>query len=89
MAENADKLEKIVDKYDRAKTLQERQKVIEEGASSFKNKSRQLYNWFDNFASLTRRAADPDDPYNGTPEQISEAQRDFINVARNRFFRKA
>ena len=89
VAENADKLTKIVDDYDKAKTFQERQRVIEKGANSFSNKSEQLSNWFDNFASLTRRAADPDDPYNGTPEMISEAQRYFINAARNRFFRKA
>lgn len=89
VARNSDKLNKIVDDYESAKDWDERQQIIEKGYESFPNKTDKLIQWFDNFATLTSRAADPNDDFNDAPEEIAGAMRYYLNSAVDKYFRKS
>ena len=88
IAQNSDKLNKIVDDYETANGWDEKQQVIKNGYESFPNKTAKLIQWFDNFARLTSRAADPNDDFNDAPEEIAGAMRYYLNSAKNKYFKK-
>ena len=88
IAQNSDKLNKIVDDYEAANGWDKRQQVIKNGYESFPNKTAKLIQWFDNFARLTSRAADPEDNFNDAPEEIAGAMRYYLNSAKNKYFKK-
>ena len=88
IAQNSDKLGKIIDKYESAKGWDERQQILEDGYNSFPRKTTELTQWFDNFATLTSRAANPEDAFNDDPEEIAGAMRYYLDSAKNKYFRK-
>lgn len=88
IAQNSDKLNKIVDDYEAANGWDEKQQVIKNGYESFPNKTAKLIQWFDNFARLTSRSADPNDDFSDAPEEIAGAMRYYLNSAKNKYFKK-
>ena len=88
IAQNFDKLNKIIDDYESAEGWDKKQRIIKEGYDSFPNKSTELVQWFDNFAKLTARSADPEDEFGDEPEEIAGAMRYYLNSARDKYFRK-
>lgn len=87
IAQNTGRLNKIVDEYEKADDWDKRQQVIKNGYESFSNKTPKLVQWFDNFARLTKRAADPEDSFNDAPEEIAGAMRYYLTSARDKYFK--
>lgn len=88
IAQNFDKLNKIIDDYESAKGWDKKQRIIKEGYDSFPNKSTELTQWFDNFAKLTAKSADPEDEFRDEPEEIAGAMRYYLTSARDKYFQK-
>lgn len=88
IAQNSGKLNKIIDDYESAKSWDERQQIIKKGYDSFPNKTSKLVQWFDNFATLTSKAANPKDDFNDAPEEIAGTMRYYLGSARDKYFKK-
>ena len=90
VAENADRLNGILDKYDQAPTWQEKMDVVKRESEAFKNKRPAMNYWFDNLARLTDASMNPKDNYpTNSPEAISKAVRHITNSVRDMFFKQA
>lgn len=90
VAENADRLNAILDKYDKAPTWEEKMNVIKQESKTFPNKNTAINYWFDNIARLTDASMNPKDNYPvNSPESISKAVRHITNSVRNMYFRSA
>lgn len=89
IAQSSNRLNKIVDKYEQADGWDNKKQVIRDGYNSFSNKTPKLIQWFDNFARLTERSADPNDSFNDAPEEIAGAMRYYLTSARDKFFKKS
>ena len=90
VAENADKLNAILDKYDEAPTWQDKMNVVKQESESFPNKRPAMNYWFDNLAKLTDASMNPKDNYpTNSAESISKVIRNITNSVKNMFFKQA